>query len=1320
MKKAFALALSLLAAFAFAAFDESHFNYGRQWKGELKGVNLSGKGLSHLAIWLGDNATYNTYWEGDMVRACSQYDLTPVIYAYVIAEYDKDQGFSDCDMGSPNHCTNGAQTIRDHWSDILARYKSYAQGIAQDYGTSKTTIWLIEPDFFQYSASGDARSPYTQQGGGIPDAELCGTRFNQIVAAIKQYLPNAKIAVDISPWLNGDIVGWYANFDQSKVDYLFSSGGRTQGDQSRIRSDNNNLLTWAQASAAMGGKKIIADDGYGVGGGSNNDYQDWMNVNNLNNRISDGVIGITIQDPGDAFYEFAAQHPISLGGGGGNSSSSTAQSSSSRPSSSSANISPTTDKTLLVDNFEDGDYVSLWGGEWGTYNDSENGGASTIQMSVSSGNNSAKAIKVDYSLNSAGAFDYNPFVGLVVDFNEDGSTENLNACTSIQYDYKGPAHRFRVQSDLNVGDNYHGLAVSASSNSWKTQTVNWNSLTQETGWGTVQSVADVRTRANAFSWLIQLASGSTGSLLIDNVKCLGLPEAVSSSSSAKSSSSVSSSSVTSSSSVSSSSVSSSSVSSSSISSSSSVSSSGSMGGPCIAFVNGSGDYGDHCYNSGLDDMEPGKCYTMNPERNPAPQWINKSVSETYWWIETSCGIEESSSSSEESSSSAIPSYTITFKNGNVTLQTVEVEQGTIPVYTGAEPTKAATDQYTYTFQGWNPALAAATGNATYQAVFNEVTNYYSIRFLNDGAVLATQSVAYGTIPVYSGATPTKDADAAYTYAFDGWNPEIVAVTQDKDYTAKFKGTKKKYTVTFVDDDLTTVLKDAEEYDFGTLAADIVQPANPSKAANAEYTYEFAGWSPELVDVVDNVTYIATYTATKRKYPVTFVDEDGTILQATAQYDYGTRPANIVTPTDPTKPATAEFTYTFEGWTPAIAMVTGNATYTASYTSAKNKYTVTFVNGDGTSSSSQVEYGEVPVAPAGKTPANDAQYIYRFAGWTPEIVPVAGNATYTAVVNHTVNKYTVSFVDEDGMVLLAAAEYDYGTEPADIAKPANPTKQGTAGETFAFAGWTPALAAVTEDVVYTATYTSSTNSYTVTFVKDDGSVILTATYPYGTAATGIAQPRIPEKPATAEYTYEFSGWSPKIADVTGNATYTATYKEFKRKYTITYLNEDGSVFTKAEYEYGTPAKSLQLAENPTKKGTAQYTYTFTGWTPTLTQVTGETTYTATFKATVNQYTVTFLNYDNSKLQSSKVAYGEMPEYMGETPVKPSTATYNYFFDYWTPGIESVTEDVSYMAVFREEAVVIPSSSSVEESSSSEEESSSSETVEESSSSEEESS
>ena len=86
------------------------------------------------------------------------------------------------------------------------------------------------------------------------------------------------------------------------------------------------------------------------------------------------------------------------------------------------------------------------------------------------------------------------------------------------------------------------------------------------------------------------------------------------------------------------------------------------GSACIPFVNGSGDYDKHCYNSGLLDMEEGKCYTFNPDRidaNPVPQWVNNIASQSWWWIETPCIEEvssssvepESSSSSEESSSS---------------------------------------------------------------------------------------------------------------------------------------------------------------------------------------------------------------------------------------------------------------------------------------------------------------------------------------------------------------------------------------------------------------------------------------------------------------------------------------------------------------------------------------------------------------------------------------------------------------------------------------------------------------------------------------------
>ncbi len=141
--------LSLFVSTTFAEFSECKFNFGKTWKSSYNAnTSFSGQGLSHLAIWLGDNADYNQYWEGAMVKAAANNNLTPVIYAYVIAEYGKDNGLSDCDAGSTNHCTGGANLIRTKWSSIIARYKSYAQGIAADFGTSKTTIWLIEPRTF--------------------------------------------------------------------------------------------------------------------------------------------------------------------------------------------------------------------------------------------------------------------------------------------------------------------------------------------------------------------------------------------------------------------------------------------------------------------------------------------------------------------------------------------------------------------------------------------------------------------------------------------------------------------------------------------------------------------------------------------------------------------------------------------------------------------------------------------------------------------------------------------------------------------------------------------------------------------------------------------------------------------------------------------------------------------------------------------------------------------------------------------------------------------------------------------------------------------
>ncbi|MGN0804114.1 MAG: Ig-like domain-containing protein [Candidatus Coproplasma sp.] len=120
---------------------------------------------------------------------------------------------------------------------------------------------------------------------------------------------------------------------------------------------------------------------------------------------------------------------------------------------------------------------------------------------------------------------------------------------------------------------------------------------------------------------------------------------------------------------------------------------------------------------------------------------------------------------------------------------------------------------------------------------------------------------------------------------------------------------KTYTVTFYDDDGTTVISSSTLEEGAT----ITEPSEPSKTATAEYTYKFDGWYDAIengskvtfgsITATANVSYYARYTATKNKYTYTFY-VDGTATK-TATVDYGT---TIEAPDNPEKSG-----YTFDGW-----------------------------------------------------------------------------------------------------------------------------------------------------------------------------------------------------------------------------------------------------------------------------------------------------------------------------------------------------------------------------------------------------------------------
>ena len=618
-------------------------------------------------------------------------------------------------------------------------------------------------------------------------------------------------------------------------------------------------------------------------------------------------------------------------------------------------------------------------------------------------------------------------------------------------------------------------------------------------------------------------------------------------------------------------------------------------------------------------------------------------------------------------------YTIKFVNYDGTeLQSSQIEYGKMPVYTGEEPIKPATAEFTYTFIGWSPNIKAVIEDTTYTAQFSDSSQLYVITWKNyDGSILATSNVEYGEMPVYSGAEPTREATAKFTYTFSGWTPSIVIVDGNATYTAIFAESINKYTITFYSEDgnielgVTTVNYGETATYMGTM---------PTKDSTAEFAFEFECWvtqesgtiKDDLSNVVANRSVYAKFTATKNKYTIIFVNYDGNELQS-SEVEYGEMP--VYSGEEPTKTRTAEYSYMFSGWSPNLVVVVADATYTASYNEVKNKYIIKFINYDGNElQSSEVEYGEMPVY-VGEEPIRigTTENSYIFCGWNPIIETVMSDATYTASFNEVKNKYTIKFVNYNGDE-LQVSEFEYGEMPTYTS--VTPTRESTPEYSFTFIGWEPSIVAVVGDATYTASYSEVKNKYTIKFVNFDNSVLQVEELEYGD--TPIYKGKTPVKPSTVDLNFTFIGWDPKIVTVTEGITYTAQFADSSQIYTITWNNYDGSVLAITDMEYG--KMPIYDGVEPTKQATAQYSYSFNGWTPELVIVSGDATYTATFIEVINQYKVTFYLDDGiTKIGETTVDYGADAIYEGLTPQKATTAEYTYTFNCWVSEVGGDIQD-----------------------------------------------
>ncbi len=624
-------------------------------------------------------------------------------------------------------------------------------------------------------------------------------------------------------------------------------------------------------------------------------------------------------------------------------------------------------------------------------------------------------------------------------------------------------------------------------------------------------------------------------------------------------------------------------------------------------------------------------------------------------------------------------YTVTWKNhdGTILEKDKNVDYGSTPQYNGLTPTKPKTDKYTYTFSKWSPDITSVTESVTYTAQFSETINTYTVTWQNyNGTILETdRNVAYGDIPTYDSATPTRENTSQYIYTFKGWSPSVSEVTGNVTYTAQYSSTLKSYTVKWKNYDGTELETDTN-VSFGTVPT--YNGLTPTRENTPQYNYTFTGWEPKISSVTGDITYTAQFKTTVNNYTVKWENYDGTVLETDRKVPYGSKPK--YNGSTPQKLKTAQFTYTFEKWSPDISPVTGDVTYTAQFISTVNDYTVTWKNYDGTilEIDENVEYGTIPTYD-GTIPEREKtiQNSYAFKGWDKDITGVTEDVTFTAQFTSTNNKYTVTWKNYDGTVLMTDENAEYGTVPKYNG--VTPKKEKNAQYNYVFDKWSPEVSPVTGDVTYTAEFTTTEETYTVTWKNYDGSILKEyKNVEYGSVPRYYGAR--PTKSADAQYTYTFKGWDKPFEEVTEDITYTAQFTSTLNKYNVTWKNYDGTVLNiNKNVEYGTIPTYDGIV--PTKPRTTQYTYIFDRWSPDMSPVTGDVTYTAEYESKANVYTVKWKNYDGTVLETDKnIKYGTIPTYDGVTPTKPKTAEYTYTFDKWSPDVSPVTGYATYTAQF----------------------------------------
>ena len=371
-------------------------------------------------------------------------------------------------------------------------------------------------------------------------------------------------------------------------------------------------------------------------------------------------------------------------------------------------------------------------------------------------------------------------------------------------------------------------------------------------------------------------------------------------------------------------------------------------------------------------------------------------------------------------------------------------------------------------------------------------------------------------PVDYGTTiKLPNIERNYTLTFIE-NPAVKNPLVEQDYYVTLQGYCKNTTTCVETDDTfyhigdeVTVEDDVTYYavyDNPTVVAEFENGANYSTETENGY---FSKWTEEESEtsaqvtspltLVSDTTIYAQYE-TKAKYTVTWKNEDGTVLETDTGVEEGTTPT--YDGATPTKEADAQYTYTFNTWTPEVSAITGDTEYTATYSTTTNTYTVTWKNWDGTvlETDTGVAYGDTPTY-NGATPTKPANEstTYAFKDWSPAVTSVTGDAEYTATFDEITLSYSFNMrVYRDGEEVTNYEDLIYGDT---VVYELVVTNSGTSAQTISVTD--PGLASSLSNISY-----DSTNGTIISDIVGDG---YSVTVP---AATG-------DTPGSETLTFEFT-------------------------------------------------------------------------------------------------------------------------------------------------------------------------------------------------------